>query len=33
MNFYCNENNINDKIYYIKQNYNTVLFEKISDQE
>lgn len=30
---YNNENNINDKIYYIKQNYNTVLFEKISEQK
>lgn len=29
---YYNENNVNDKIYYIKQNYNTVLFEKISEQ-
>lgn len=30
---YNNENSINDKIYYIKENYNTVLFEKLSEQK
>jgi hypothetical protein len=27
-----NENKINDELYYIKENYNTVLFEKLSSQ-
>lgn len=30
---YNNENSINEKIYYIKENYNTILFEKLSEQK
>ena len=31
--FINNENKVNNEIYYIKENYNTVLFEKMSSQK